>query len=88
MPRYCVTGPDGMDYEWLVADSPTEAMHKLHADAFGTKAVRLVDGELVFQDPADQELCAGLWRVTECRSDGTAADETEILIGWPERVAA
>jgi hypothetical protein len=58
MPRYSVTGPDDMLYDWLVADSPLEALHKLHAEAL-PGAVRMVDGELVFSDPADQELCAG-----------------------------
>jgi hypothetical protein len=73
MPRFSVTGPLGpeaLDYDWLTADSPLEALHKPHAEALGYDAVRLVGGELVFDNPADQALCAGTWRVVECCTNG------------------
>jgi hypothetical protein len=51
MPRFTVTGPDDVDYGWLVADSPIEALHRLHAEALGPGAVCLVDGEVGSADP-------------------------------------
>jgi hypothetical protein len=30
--------------------------------------VQIVGGHLVFADPTNQDLCAGFWRVTECRA--------------------
>jgi hypothetical protein len=68
--------------------SPIDALHKLHAEALGPDVVAIVDGELVFRDPADQELCAGFWKITECQRDGTASSEIEILIPMPARAAA
>jgi hypothetical protein len=58
-------GPEAIDYDWLTADSPLEALHKLHAEALGFDAVHLVDGHLAFANTADQELCAGAWRITD-----------------------
>jgi hypothetical protein len=81
MPRFLVTGPLGpeaIDYDWLTAASPLEALHRLHGEALGFDAVRLVDGHLVFTDPAEQELCAGAWRITEFQRNGTTSSVVEI----------
>jgi hypothetical protein len=81
MPRFSVTGPLGpeaLDYEWLTADSPLAALHRLHAEALGFDRVHLAGGRLAFADPADQELCAGAWRVTEFRRNGTASSVIKI----------
>jgi hypothetical protein len=89
MPRFSVTGPLGpeaIDYGWLTADSPLEALHKLHAEPLGYNAIRLVDGHLVFANPADQDLCAGRWRITEFRRNGTALSMIEIVP--PDRMPA
>jgi hypothetical protein len=86
MPRYSVTGPDGMLYDWLVADSPLEALYQLHGEALGPKAVAIVDGALVFSDPAEQELCAGSWLITELRAAGATSTTIEIMP--PQRAAA
>jgi hypothetical protein len=56
------------------------------ARALGFDAVRLVDGHLVFADLADQELCAGVWRVTEFRRNGNTT--VEITIPAPVAAAA
>jgi hypothetical protein len=45
------------------------------------------EGHLVFADPADQELCAGLWRVVECSQNGKAR-RVELIIRAPVLVAA
>jgi hypothetical protein len=65
MRRFAITGPRGreqLDYDWLTGDGPLHALHQLHAEALGNEAVRLVDGGLVFRDPADQEKCSGSGR--------------------------
>jgi hypothetical protein len=62
MARFSVTGPLGpeaIDYGCVLAEGPLEALHKLHAEAFGFHAVHVVDGHLVFAESADQGLCAG-----------------------------
>jgi hypothetical protein len=67
IPRYPITGavgPEQIDYHNVGADSPLEARNRLHAQALGTRAVRLENDRLVFADPADRELCAGAWEVT------------------------
>jgi hypothetical protein len=88
MPRFTVTGPepDRIDFGPVLADTPLEALHLLHAEALGKEAVQIVDGQLVFSDPADQEMCAGAWTVVEFRRNGTAA--SEIPIAMPTKVAA
>jgi hypothetical protein len=89
MLRFMVTGPLGreaLDHEWLVADSPLEALHRLHAEALGFDTVRLVDDHLVFADPADQEKSAGVWRVTAFQRNGSR--RVEITIPAPVPVAA
>jgi hypothetical protein len=86
MPRFSVTGPLGpeaIDYDWLTADSPRAALHRLDGEALGYDAVRFVDGHLVFADPADKELCAGAWRITELRRNGTASSVIEIAAPVP-----
>jgi hypothetical protein len=78
MPRYAITGPDRMQYDWLTGDSPLEALHKLHAEDLGCDAIRLVDGRLVFVNQADRALCSGVWRVIEFWRNGTASSVIEI----------
>jgi hypothetical protein len=81
MPRFLVTGPLGpeaIDYDWLTADSALAALHRLHGEALGFDRVRLNGGQLVFLDPADQELCAGAWCITEFRRDGAASSVVTI----------
>jgi hypothetical protein len=70
MPKYAVVGPLGpeaMDYGLIHGESPVLALRNLHREA-----VRccILGGELVFADPVDQALCAGLWRVVECCTNG------------------
>ena len=66
---------------------PADALHKLRAaEALGPDAVCLVDGELVFRDVADAEMCAGFWTVTEFSCAGATA--SEILIALPAKAAA
>jgi hypothetical protein len=87
MPRFSVTGPLGpeaIDYDWLTAATPLAALHRLHADALGHDAVRLVGGRLVFANPADQLMCAGAWRIAEFQRNGIASSVIEI----PPPVAA
>jgi hypothetical protein len=89
MLRFSLTGPLGpeaLDYDWLTADSPLAALHRLHAEALGFDAVHLVGGRLVFADPAHQELCTGAWRITAFRRDGTAS--SVVTIPAPVLVAA
>jgi hypothetical protein len=81
MPRFAITGllgPEAIDYDWLAADSPLRRCIGLHAEALGFDAVRLVDGHLVFADPADQAICAGAWRISEFRRNGTTSRVVEI----------
>jgi hypothetical protein len=62
MRRFTITrplGPEQIDYHNVGADSPLEALNRLHAEALGTKALRLEGDRLVFADPADRELYAG-----------------------------
>jgi hypothetical protein len=80
MPRFNVTGPepDAIDFGLVVANSPIEALHLLHVEALGAKAVQLVDGQLAFRDPANAEECAGVWSVTAFGPAGSVV--AEILI--------
>jgi hypothetical protein len=39
MARYAIVDPDGIQYDWLTADGPLEALHRLHAEALGFDAV-------------------------------------------------
>jgi hypothetical protein len=63
MPLFAITGPLGEEairYPPLTAPGPLEALHRLHADALGNHRVRLEGQRLVFVDPAERELCAGV----------------------------
>jgi hypothetical protein len=66
MHRYHVIGPlgpDCCDYGEVLGVDPLSALHRVHRDALGSQAVRRKGDRLVFADPADQQLCAGRWRV-------------------------
>jgi hypothetical protein len=68
MPRYAITGPIGpeqLDYPDIIAATPREALYRLHLEALGKDAVRIEGDRLIFADPANGELCSGLWR--SCR---------------------
>jgi hypothetical protein len=78
LPRYTVTGPDQIEYPWINADSPLDALYRLHAEALGKAAVAIVDGQLVFANSADQEMCSGVWTVTEFRCTGAVTTTIEI----------
>jgi hypothetical protein len=71
MPRYAITGPDRMRYDWLVAPDPLTALYRLHLEALGADRVRLLEDVITFIDPRDQELCAGRWKVTQCGLNGS-----------------
>jgi hypothetical protein len=81
MPLYCITGPppDDVDVR-IIAPDPLQALRLFHAEAFGSdRSVRLIDGALVFRNPAHQQMVAGEWTI--CRqsvNDGTAALKVEI----------
>lgn len=73
MRRFTITrplGPEQIDYHNVGADSPLEALNRLHAEALGTKALRLEGDRLVFADPADRELYAGALGVTAVPTTG------------------
>jgi hypothetical protein len=82
MPRYAITGPepDAIDFGPVLADTPLEALHLVHAEALGERAVQIVDGQLVFADPADAEECAGSWTVTAFGPAGAATTTIEIAL--------
>jgi hypothetical protein len=73
MPRFDVLGPLPHDpeltrlYDMVPGETPLKALYRVHRDGLGHQHVRLVDGRLKFADPAEQALCAGLWRVVETR---------------------
>jgi hypothetical protein len=56
-------GSEQIDYDNVGADSPIEALNRLHADALGTKAVRPGGDRLVFADPAGRESTRRHWEV-------------------------
>jgi hypothetical protein len=91
MPRFTITGPLGpeqIDYHNVGTDSSPEARSCIHAEALGTKAVRLDGDRLAFADPADRELCAGAWEVTAVPTIGPDSAVTiEIAAVEPSPIA-
>jgi hypothetical protein len=85
MPRYAITGPDRMRYDWLVADTPPDALYRRHFEALGSDRVRLLEDVNTFADPRDQALCAGRWRVTACARNG--AEHTVVITILPPALA-
>ena len=88
MPAFTIVDPDRVHYPALNAASPIHALHELHAEALGRDAVALLDGVLVFADPDDAALCAGVWKVTELARNGSDGSTTKIRIAMPVPVAA
>lgn len=62
---YQISSKAGADYGIYTADSPAEALSKLHTDAGYSVSVR--GGELVFESDEDATLCGGVddWTIRE-----------------------
>jgi hypothetical protein len=79
--NYNITGPSGtecMNYEMIQARSPLGALFVLHTEALGPGRVRIDGDHLVFSSPEEQEICAGIWSVVECRYNGRSSVEIAI----------
>jgi hypothetical protein len=93
MPRFDVFGLLPHDpeltrlYDMVPGLNPLHALFTVHADALGHDRVRLVDGRIVFEDPADQLLACGLWRIVACGRNGQAR-RVEFAIVPPVLAAA
>jgi hypothetical protein len=73
-----------MDYGILEGESPLLALRNLHREAV---PCCISNGQLVFANPADQELCAGVWKVVEVGTND-ATKEWRYLIPSPVVQAA
>jgi hypothetical protein len=93
MPQLDVFGPLPRDpeltrlYDMVPGETPLDALYRAHADGLGPGRVRLVDGRIVFEDPADQLIACGLWRIVACSQNG-AARRVELIIPPPVAAAA
>jgi hypothetical protein len=63
------------------AASPLEALYRIHLDGLGRRAVRLIAGQILFTDPADREMCAGVWKVTLAQNGEARSTTIEIEAG-------
>jgi hypothetical protein len=85
MSRYDVSGPWPYDpdltrdYDLVPADSAIGALYRVQLDGLGPASVRLVNGRIVFTDPADRAWAAGVCRVVP-RSQNSAAETIESMI--------
>jgi hypothetical protein len=89
MPKYAVVGPLGpecLDYGVIEGGTPLHALRNIHVEADVRCCIR--DGQLVFADLRDQELCAGRWRIVECGRNGREGRRVEITIPPPIPTAA
>jgi hypothetical protein len=76
---YAIRAPDGVEVSILGSDA-LNALCRYHGEALGHKAVR-VRGELKFRDPADQELCQGVWVV--CRQHDNSVSPPILVVEVP-----
>jgi hypothetical protein len=82
--RFNVFGPTPFDpeltrlYEAVPAIDHLHAVLAVHRDALGSRAVRILDGVIVFADPVDQLLYSGEWRIIACGRNNARRVEIEV----------
>ena len=59
-------------YKMVPGTDPLDALFVVQRDGLGVALVGLIDGALWFADPADRELCAGTWQITQQDNESTA----------------
>jgi hypothetical protein len=81
---YTITDPAGVEATGILAANELAALVEFHCEALGRDAVRIRDGQLVFRSPADQEICAGRWRICRQALNGSCAPPVVVEIDEPE----